>query len=127
MKKRILVVDDEPALTRMVKLNLERTGDYEVRTENQGLMAIPAAREFKPDLILLDFMMPDMTGDEVSAELKEDPDLARIKQIFMTAIVTKDETGETGSLIGGNEFLAKPVKADELIAAIERVLAKAGD
>ena len=45
----------------------------------------------------------------------------------MTAIVTKDETGETGSLIGGNEFLAKPVKTDELIAAIERVLAKAGD
>ena len=127
MKKRILVVDDEPALTRMVKLNLERTGEYEVRTENEGLMAIPAAREFKPDLILLDFMMPDMTGDEVSAELKEDPDLARIKQIFMTAIVTKDETGETGSLIGGNEFLAKPVKADELVTAIERVLAKAGN
>jgi CheY-like chemotaxis protein len=122
MKKRILVVDDEPALTRMVKLNLERTGNYEVRTENQGSQAIQAAREFLPDLIFLDVMMPDMGGDEVAARLNEDPELAGIKFIFMTAIVTKDETDATGSIIGGNEFLAKPVKTDELIATIERVL-----
>jgi CheY-like chemotaxis protein len=124
MKKRILVVDDEVALTRMVKLNLERTGSYEVRTENQGSMAIAAAREFRPDLIMLDVMMPDMTGDEVAAQLKEDPQLKDIKYIFMTAIVTKDETKATGSTIGGNVFLAKPVKTDELVAAIEGVLAK---
>jgi CheY-like chemotaxis protein len=124
MKKRILVVDDEVALTRMVKLNLEQTGDYEVRIENQGSMAIPAAREFNPDLILLDVMMPDMTGDEVSAQLKEDDQLQHIKYIFMTAIVTKEETAEMGNQIGGNEFLAKPVKAEELIATIERVLAE---
>jgi DNA-binding response OmpR family regulator len=122
MKKRILVVDDEPALTRMVKLNLERTGNYEVRTENQGGMAVQAAREFKPDLIFLDVMMPDMSGDEVSAQLREDEELSNIKYIFMTAIVTKDETETMGSNIGGNEFLAKPVKTDELIATIERVL-----
>ena len=122
MKKRILVVDDEPALTRMVKLNLERTGNYEVRTENQGSMAVQAAREFKPDLMLLDVMMPDMSGDEVSAQMKEDEELSKIKYVFMTAIVTKDETEAMGSNIGGNEFLAKPVKTDELIATIERVL-----
>jgi len=122
MKKRILVVDDEPALTRMVKLNLERTGNYEVRTENQGGMAVQAAREFKPDLIFLDVMMPDMSGDEVSAQLREDEELSNIKYIFMTAIVTKDEKETMGSNIGGNEFLAKPVKTDELIATIERVL-----
>jgi CheY-like chemotaxis protein len=124
MKKRILVVDDEPALTRMVKLNLERTGNYEVRTENQGSQAIQAAREFQPDLIFLDVMMPDMGGDEVAAQLNEDPELMRIKIIFMTAIITKDETDAMGSNIGGHEFLAKPVKTDELIATIERVLGK---
>ena len=123
MKKRILVVDDEVALTRMVKLNLERTGNYEVRTENRGAMAIPAAREFKPDLILLDVMMPDTTGDEIAAQLKEDPLLSKIKFIFLTAIVTRDETNQAGSNIGGNEFLAKPVRAQELIDNIERVLA----
>ena len=122
MKKRILVVDDEPALTKVVKMNLERTGDYEVRTENQGSKTVDAAREFKPDLIFLDVMMPDMSGDEVSAQLREDPELAKIKQIFMTAIVTRDETDAMGSNIGGNEFLAKPVKKEELIATIERAL-----
>jgi CheY-like chemotaxis protein len=121
-KKRILVVDDEVALTRMVKLNLERTGNYEVRTENQGPNAIPAALEFKPDLILLDVMMPGMTGDEIAAELREHPALSHIKFIFVTAIVTKGETDNMGGNIGGNLFLAKPIKAQELISAIEQVL-----
>ncbi len=119
MKKRILVVDDEPALTRMVKLVLEKTGKYEVRTENEGAKAIPAAREFEPDLIFLDVMMPDMGGDEVSSLLKEDEKLSKIPFIFMTAIVTRDEVEATGSNIGGNEFIAKPVKPDELLATIE--------
>ena len=122
MKKRILVVDDETALTRIIKLNLERTGNYEVRTENMGSMAIPAAKEFKPDLIFLDVMMPDMSGDEVAALLEEDPRLSNIALIFMTAIVTKEETQSMETDIGGNIFLAKPVKTAELIATIERVL-----
>jgi len=122
MKKRILVVDDEPALTRMVKMNLERTGDYEVHTENQGAKVVTAVREFWPDLIFLDVMMPDMSGDEVSQQLREDPVLAGIKVVFMTAIVTKEETSEMGGNIGGNEFLAKPVKTEEMIATIERLL-----
>ena len=124
MKKRILMVDDEAALTRMVKLNLERTGNYEVRTENEGVMAIQAAREFKPDLILLDVMMPGLTGDEIAAQLNEDPELSHIKYIFVTAIITKEEAGGTGTRIGGNVFLAKPVKAEELISTIERMLAE---
>jgi CheY-like chemotaxis protein len=121
-KKRILVVDDEEALTRMVKLNLERTGNYEVRTENKGPMAIAAAREFKPDLMLLDVMMPGMTGDEIAAQLRDDPALSHIKYIFVTAIVTKSETDDMGVNIGGNIFLAKPIKAQELIRTIEQVL-----
>jgi DNA-binding response OmpR family regulator len=56
MKKRILVVDDEPAITRMIKLNLEQTGRYEVRTENLGRRAIEAALEFRPDLTILTLM-----------------------------------------------------------------------
>ncbi len=122
MKKRILVVDDEPVLTRMVKMNLERTGKYEVRTVNQGAMALKAAHEFMPNLIFLDVMMPDMSGDEVSQQLREDPVLAGIKVIFLTAIVTRAETSAMGGEIGGNEFLAKPVKTEELVATIERVL-----
>lgn len=122
MKKRILVVDDEPALTRMVKLILEKTGKYEVRTENKGTMAFAAAKAFKPDLIFLDVMMPDMAGDDVSALLKEDDELSKIECIFLTAIVTRDETGPTVANIGGNKFLAKPVRAEDLLATIESVL-----
>lgn len=122
MKKRILVVDDEPALTRLVKLILEKTGEYDVRTENRGTMAIAAAKEFKPDLIFLDVMMPDMGGDEISARLKEDAELSKIKRIFLTAIVTKDETDASGTNIGGNQFLAKPVRPKELLATIESAL-----
>ena len=122
MKKRILVVDDEVALTRIIKLNLERTGNYEVRTENMGSMAVPAAKEFKPDLIFLDVMMPDMGGEDVVALFKEDPVLSNIAVIFLTAIVTKEETQSKETDIGGNLFLAKPVNTLELIATIERVL-----
>lgn len=122
MKKRILVVDDEAALTRIIKMNLERRGDYEVRTENQGTKVVATVREFWPDLIFLDVMMPDMSGDEVAQQLRDNPVLAGIKIVFMTAIVSKEETSEMSSNIGGNEFLAKPVKTEELIATIERML-----
>ena len=123
MTTKILVVDDEVVLTKMVKLNLERTGNYQVRTENQGSKALQAAQEFQPDLIFMDVMMPDMGGDEAIAQIKADPNLASIPYVFMTAIISKAETDNMGSNIGGNEFLAKPVKTEEIIATIERVLA----
>ena len=123
MTTRILIVDDEPAITRMVKLNLERTGNYLVHTENHGKLALAAAREFRPDLIILDIMMPDLGGDEISQQLKEDAELSKIKVIFMTAIVTHAETDAMGHVIGGQIFLAKPVNTEEMIATIEKVLA----
>lgn len=122
MKKKILVVDDEASLTRLIKANLERTGNYEVMTENHGSKAIETARKFKPDLIFLDVMMPDMGGDEVAAMLEEDPLLSHIKYVFLTAIVRREETEPTGSDIGGHLFLAKPVRTEELIATIEKIL-----
>jgi CheY-like chemotaxis protein len=121
-KKKILLVDDEPALTRMLRLNLEQTGRYEVREENRGADALRAAREFRPDLIFLDVMMPDMGGDEVAEQLKQDPELSKIKYAFLTAIVTKRETGAGAAQISGEIFIAKPVKRDELLAAVQDLL-----
>lgn len=120
--KKILVVDDEAGLTRLVKANLERTGRFEVRTENEGAKAIEAARQFRPDLIFLDVMMPDVSGADIAAALREDPQLRNIPHVFLTAIVTRDETLATSSQIGGHLFLAKPVKTEQLIAVIEKVL-----
>jgi len=123
MKTRILIVDDEPAITRMVKRNLESTENYEVLTQNDSKKAIKSARSFFPDLILLDVMMPDMDGDEIANLLKEDKQLSKIKLIFMTAIVSKSDIASRGTnVIGGHVFLAKPVKIETLIEAIETVL-----
>ena len=122
MKKKILVVDDEAALTRMIKLNLERTGKYEVRTENLGVKAVAAAKVFQPDLIFLDVMMPDMSGDEIAQELRQDEALNKIKLVFLTAIVMKKDTEAMGTNIGGNEFLAKPVTTEDLLETIDRIL-----
>jgi CheY-like chemotaxis protein len=71
--KRILVVDDEPSVTRTLKLNLEDTLRYKVRTENDATHAVAAAREFHPDLILLDVIMPGLDGCDVSVRIHTDP------------------------------------------------------
>jgi DNA-binding response OmpR family regulator len=123
-KKKILVVDDEGAMTRMLKRNLEATNRYEVRTENSSTAAVFAAREFLPDLILMDVMMPGMDGGEVAAKMKQDGKLSHIPVVFLSAIVKKEETQPTGSDIGGLTFLAKPVKMEDLIACIENHLGK---
>lgn len=76
-----------------------------------------------PDMIFIDVMMPDMSGDEVAAQLRDDPRLADSPHVFLTAMVTKEETDPGGSTIGGNVFLAKPVKAAELLETITKQLA----
>ena len=124
VKKKILVVDDEASITRMLRRNLESTGKFEVRTENSGEAAVATARTFHPDFILLDVMMPGVDGGEVAARLKDDRALANIPVVFLTAIVQKEETAPTGSNIGGCEYLAKPVKMEDLVACIEKHLGK---
>lgn len=122
MKRKILLVDDEPALTRMIQRNLERTGRFQVETENRGRDAIATARRFRPDLIFLDVMMPDMPGDEVAAAIDQDPELRDTPYVFLTAIVTHDDTAAGGGEIGGRLFLAKPVQLQEMLEMIDRVL-----
>jgi len=122
MKPKILVVDNEESITRMIKLNLERTGRYDVATQNKGLLAVETAREYMPDLIFLDVMMPDMGGDEIATLIQEDDELKHINIVFLTAIVTRDETANGQNEIGGFLFLAKPVSTEDLVHTIEEVL-----
>ncbi len=89
--KKILVVDDEPSITSLLKLNLEKTGAYTVRVENEGAQALPAARQFKPDLVLLDVMMPDLDGGDAAAQIRADPLLRDVPIVFLTAAVKKEE------------------------------------
>ena len=121
-RKRILIVDDEVPFTRMVKLNLEKTGDFEVRMENRATNALPAAREFKPDLIILDVIMPGMDGGDVQSQIKRDRTLREVPIIFLTATVSKREAGEGGLNSGGQLFLAKPVSVENLVSRIHEQL-----
>ena len=123
-KKKILVVDDEASLTRMLRRNLEATGKYEVKEENSGAHAYASAKQFQPDMVLLDVMMPDMDGGTVAAQIQDDENLKHIPIVFLTAIVQKEEAEDTGSNIGGRTFLAKPVKLDDLVTCIEKELGK---
>ena len=120
--KKILIVDDEVGFTRLIKLNLEQTGKFEVKTENQGSQALNTARDFKPDLILLDIIMPDMDGSTVANQMKNDPSMKNIPILFLTALVKEREIQSTDGTIGGFNFISKPITTEELVGNIEKVL-----
>jgi CheY-like chemotaxis protein len=121
-KKRILVVDDEAKFTRLLKRYLEQSGAYEVREEHQGERALAAARQFHPDVILLDVVMPDLDGGTVAAQLKDDPALRHTPIVFLTAAVSPEEVEERSGVIGGHPFLAKPVDIKDVLACIQQHL-----
>lgn len=114
-KKRIFVVDDESGFTRLLKLTLERTGRYIVKEENDGTQAWLAAREFRPDIIFLDIVMPKIDGGDVAQQIRSDPMLARVPIIFLTAIVSQTESK---SEIGGFPFISKPVSLEAISRCI---------
>ena len=120
-KRRILIVDNDRDTTHLVKILLERTGRYSVLEENDATKAHQSAQNFRPDLILLDIVMPETDGGEVAAQIQADPELQRTPVIFLTALVTKAET-KTGLRIQGHPFLAKPISIPEFVAGIERYL-----
>jgi CheY-like chemotaxis protein len=124
-KRRILLVDDEPAFTRVMRDYLEQTGRYEVRMENNPESVVAVARAFHPDLVLMDVIMPDADGGEIASRLKADPTLSGLRIVFLTAVVSKEDVTKHGEVIGGRSFLAKPVDAKELVACIERELGEA--
>ena len=121
-KWRILLVDNDRESTHVVKILLERTGRYLVFEENDATKAHQSARNFRPDVILLDIVMPETDGGEVAAQIQADPDLQRTPIIFLTALVTKAEA-KTGLRIQGHPFLAKPISIPELVKGIEENLA----
>jgi CheY-like chemotaxis protein len=117
--KKILIVDDEPAFTRMMKLVLEKTGRYEVTYENNAHQALSTARSFLPDLILLDVVMPEMDGGDVAGQLQADPLLRDVPIIFLTALVGEKESAKGPVTRAGFRFLGKLVSDDELLECIE--------
>ena len=123
-KSRVLIVDDDADSTHLVKILLEKTGNYVVLEENDPDQAHQSARNFGPDAILLDIMMPKTDGGDVAAQIEGDPELRNTPIIFLTALVTEPET-KAGLRIEGHRSLAKPINIPELIEQIEESLRRA--
>jgi CheY-like chemotaxis protein len=125
MKKRILVVDDEPQVSHLLKLGLESLGYYEVEEVNEPQRAVAAACLFSPDLILLDVMMPGMDGSELLADIEANPLLKPTPVIFVTALVTKAEVCDGSFVSGHRTYLPKPVDFHSLVRCIDDHLSQA--
>jgi CheY-like chemotaxis protein len=119
-KRRILVVDDDLVCARALQVGLERTGDYEVRTETRATQVLSVAREFAPDFILLDVCMVDGDGGDVAFTLRNDAQLRNIPIVFLTSIVSEHEARDGNVLRGAFHFLAKPARLERVIACIEK-------
>lgn len=121
--KRILVVDDEPNINDLISTSLKFSG-FEVRSAMNGAQALTIAEEFKPHALVLDVMMPGMSGFEVCEKLRKDG--LKVGVLFLTA---KDSTDDkvTGLTIGGDDYMVKPFSLEELIARVRAILRRTGD
>ena len=120
-KRRILIVDDDANSTHLVKILLERSGPYLVLEENDPTKADQTAHNFKPDVILLDIIMPKMDGGELATQIEADRELRDTPIIFLTALVSHGEA-KSGLHTQGHPMVAKPINIPELIEAIEKHL-----
>ena len=120
-----MIVDDQKAATTMWRMLLEKTGTYVVQEENRGSQAVQAARDFAPDLILLDVSMPEFDGTDVALSITRDKDLRETPILFMTSLVSEKEAAR-GKRIDGFPCVAKPATVDGLVGRIEKELAIRG-
>lgn len=120
-KKRVLVVDDDEAIVEMLTELLERDGRFEVRTATSGYDAGLLTHEFRPDVIILDFKLPDVNGNVVCRTLRANPTFERIKIIIISGVVDKGEIDELMAA-GADDFLQKPFQIDELLARMVQLV-----
>jgi excisionase family DNA binding protein len=120
-KKRILVVDDDEQIIDLFIDVLTREGRYDVKTASTGYDAGVLTQQFKPDLMILDFMLPDINGNVVCRTVRQNPDLSGMKIIIVSGVVKQDEIDELIKL-GADEFVKKPFNLEKLLARIGELL-----
>jgi DNA-binding response OmpR family regulator len=120
MKKKILLVDDEPLLVEMVSMRLE-ANDYEVMCAGDGQEALEKVRKVKPDLIILDLMLPKIDGYKVCRMLKFEDQYKNIPILLFTARAQQSDM-KLGEDVGADAYLVKPFDAEVLLAKIKELL-----
>src|SRR5512136_798157 len=121
MAYKILVVDDEPNIVKLVESRLRANG-YDVVSAANGSQGLERARQEKPDLILLDIMMPEMNGEAVLIEIKKDPATKSIPVIMLTAKQDADDIVRCVADLGATDYIVKPFVAGEFLRKINTVL-----
>jgi len=124
--RRILLVDDEPGFTQLLRLNLERVGRYELWEANESRDVLETARAFRPDLILMDLSMPDPDGSALAADLHNDPALCHVPVLFLTALASRETIRPQRMGLGRRTYLPKPIDLRRLVAWIDALTAAAG-
>ena len=119
-KRRVLVVDDEPSIAKILRKQLEVAG-FEVAVAVDGAEGLVKVREFRPELIVLDVMLPKLSGHQVCATLKQDAELKVIPVLMLTAKAQRKDQDE-GLQSGADAFLTKPFQLEELLGQVRRLL-----
>lgn len=120
-KKRVLVVDDDEQIVELFVDVLSRDGRFEVKTAGTGYDAGILTEQFRPDLMLLDYMLPDINGNQVCRAVRQNPNVAGMKIIVVSGVVKQDEIDELLSA-GADEFVKKPFNIEKLLGRIGQLL-----
>jgi excisionase family DNA binding protein len=120
-KRKILVVDDDPEIIELFVDVLDRDGRFEVKTAMSGYDAGITTQEFNPDLIILDYMLPDVNGNVVCKTLRQNPNFEHIKIIIVSGVVNQEEINDLLKA-GAHEFVKKPFNIEKIIERINQLL-----
>ena len=120
-KQKILVVDDDPEIVELFVDVLERDGRFEIKSASTGYDAGIITQEFLPDLIILDYMLPDINGNVVCRTIRSNPTFENTKIIIVSGVVNQDEINDLLKA-GADEFVKKPFNIEKLIERIGELL-----
>ncbi|MGH7128108.1 MAG: response regulator transcription factor, partial [Planctomycetaceae bacterium] len=120
-KRKALIVDDDEELVELIRDVLEADGRFEVRVANNGFDAGMMVKEYKPDVLVLDVMLPDINGKEVCQRVREDSTLDDVKIICISGMVEKDKIRDLKDA-GADEFVQKPFEVETLIEKMCQLL-----
>lgn len=120
MARKVLIAEDEPNIVISLEYLMQQSG-YEIQTVTNGIDALRAAREFRPDLMLLDIMLPLKNGYEVCQSVRETPELSRVKIVMLTAKGRDTELAK-GLALGADAYITKPFATRELLETVKRLL-----
>jgi CheY-like chemotaxis protein len=124
--RTVLIVDDNRELLALIRESLTLLGDFTVLTAADGVEGLERALEQRPDCVVIDIKMPGLDGYQLVRALRGDPATAQMPLVLLTAL-PQDHHRFAGSLVGADRFLTKPIKPDELVAAIEEAIRTGAD